>query len=132
MLLRYAMCRTTTALVISTMIDESLLDDIRQLNLSYLMLVQRMIRDDRTLAIFRLKLTPAMADALVAAPLSQLAKLANSNQLLCQLTIQDTASFNRLVEETPHEDVQRTHTALLLAGKQHVAPQPAQAEIHHG
>lgn len=108
-----------------SMTDEELLGEIRSLNLSYLLLVQRLLQADQTMAMLRLKIDAELANALSKAPISKLVKLANSNQLICQLSLQDAATFARLTDDTHHEDVQRAHTAILLAAQKTPATQPA-------
>ncbi|MFC0267343.1 flagellar transcriptional regulator FlhD [Kushneria aurantia] len=93
-----------------------LLDDIRNVNLSYLLLVQRLLNEDRTSAMFRLKISEQMADTLVSLPISQLAKLANSNQLLCHFSLTDATQLASLTSDQREDDLKRTHAAILLAG----------------
>lgn len=95
-----------------------LLDDIRNVNLSYLLLVQRLLNEDRTSAMFRLKLSEQMADTLASLPISQLAKLANSNQLLCNFSLNDASQLASLTTRQREDDLKRTHAAILLAGGQ--------------
>ncbi|OHV12043.1 flagellar transcriptional regulator FlhD [Kushneria phosphatilytica] len=98
--------------------NDNLLEDIRNVNLSYLLLVQRLINEDRSLAIFRLKISEHMADALGALPISELAKLANTNQLLCHFSLTDPGMLSTLTGPSRDQDLQRTHAAILLAGQQ--------------
>lgn len=100
-----------------SMTNDELLGEIRSLNLSYLLLVQRLLQADESMAMLRLKIDADLAEALGRAPISRLAKLANSNQLLCQLSLQNAQTFTQLTDDTLHEDVQRTHTAILLAAQ---------------
>ena len=65
----------------------SLLEDIRNVNLSYLLLVQRLLNEDRDQAMFRLKISAEMANVLSGLPISELAKLASSSQLLCHFSL---------------------------------------------
>jgi flagellar transcriptional activator FlhD len=43
---------------------DPLLEDIQEINLSYLLLMQRLISTDRETAVFRLKIDEEMADLL--------------------------------------------------------------------
>ena len=101
------------------MTTSHLLDDIRNVNLSYLLLVQRLLNEDRSAAMFRLKLNEQMADTLASLPISQLAKLANSNQLLCHFALVDPAQLSSLTTQQREDDLKRTHAAILLAGSMH-------------
>ena len=105
--------------------DNELLGEIRSLNLSYLLLVQRLLQADESMAMLRLKIDADMAQALGKAPVSSLAKLANSNQLLCQLSLHNAQTFSQLTDDTLHEDVQRAHAAILLAAQKTSAITPS-------
>ena len=62
--------------------NEQLLAEIREANLTYLMLAQNLIRKDRAAALFRLGLTEEAADLLGMLSTAQLLKIASSNMLL--------------------------------------------------
>jgi flagellar transcriptional activator FlhD len=59
------------------------LGSIRELNLSYLMLAQRVLAADREAAQTHLGLSSEMADTLLKLSPAQTEKLASSSQLLC-------------------------------------------------
>src|SRR5690606_24090739 len=78
-------CAAASQLDFSTMdSSNSLLAEIREVNLSYLLLVQRMLNDDLPAALYRLGLSQEVADVLRRLSLSQLMRLASSNALLCR------------------------------------------------
>lgn len=54
------------------------LDSIRDINLSYLMLAQRLLRDDREAGMFRLGLSAPLAELLSTLTLAQTTRLATS------------------------------------------------------
>ncbi|MDR6422621.1 hypothetical protein J2801_004913 [Paraburkholderia phenoliruptrix] len=55
--------------------SSELLDSIHEINLSYLMLAQRMWLEDRSVAMFRLGLSPEVATILSNLTLAQVIKL---------------------------------------------------------
>ncbi|MDR5741101.1 MULTISPECIES: flagellar transcriptional regulator FlhD [unclassified Caballeronia] len=59
------------------------LSAIRELNMSYLMLAQRVLASDREAAQSHLGLSAEMADALLKLSPGQAEKLASSSQVLC-------------------------------------------------
>lgn len=59
-------------------------DEIAEVNLSYLLLVQRLLREGEATALNSLGLTKPLADVLVNLSTAQLTKLAVSTQLLCR------------------------------------------------
>ena len=93
------------------------LNSIREINLSYIMLAQRMLRDDKPVGMFRLGLSSEVADLLAGLSLGQVAKLAASDQLLCFFRFNDHAMLSVLTQTTKHAGITPTHTAILLAGQ---------------
>jgi flagellar transcriptional activator FlhD len=93
------------------------LNSIREINLSYIMLAQRMLRDDKPVGMFRLGLSSEMADLLAGLSLAQVVKLAASNQLLCFFRFNDHSMLSVLTQTTKHGSITPTHTAILLAGQ---------------
>ncbi|MHB0775801.1 flagellar transcriptional regulator FlhD [Halomonas sp. WWR20] len=94
---------------------DSLLDDIRDINLSYLLLVQRLLSEDRATAMFRLKIGESMADLLSSLSVKQLSQLSRTNQLLCRLCFDDAAQLQQLVNNPREQGLGQTHAALLMA-----------------
>jgi flagellar transcriptional activator FlhD len=66
------------------MSNESILSEIRDINLNYLMLAQQMIRHDKPAAIFRLGISEDVANLIASLSNSQLTKLANSQMMLAR------------------------------------------------
>jgi flagellar transcriptional activator FlhD len=63
--------------------DSQTLDSIRELNLSYLLLAQRLLTEDREGAQASLGLSAEMAQTLSQLSPAQATKLASSSQVLC-------------------------------------------------
>jgi flagellar transcriptional activator FlhD len=93
------------------------LESIREINLSYLMLAQRMLSEDRPTGMFRLGLSAKLADLLSGLTLAQTAKLAACDQLLCFFRFNDHAMLGALAVPARQPDVARTHAAVLLASQ---------------
>jgi flagellar transcriptional activator FlhD len=99
-----------------------LLTEIREINLSYLMLAQSLIRQDRAEALFRLGLSEESADLIGALSSAQLLKIASSNMLLCRMRIDDSTIWELLSNNhgsgrTGNETTARLHASILMAGK---------------
>jgi flagellar transcriptional activator FlhD len=92
-------------------------DFIREINLSYIMLAQRMLREDKAIGMFRLGLSTEVADLLGQLTLAQCVKLASSDQLLCGFRFNDHAMLGALTQTAKNTDVAATHAAILLAGQ---------------
>ena len=92
-----------------------LLKHIYDINLSYLLLAQRLINEEKASAMFRLGINDEMADTLGQLTLPQMVKLAETNQLLCQFRFEDHNTIDRLTQESRVDDLQQIHTGILLS-----------------
>ncbi|HEY6612109.1 MAG TPA: flagellar transcriptional regulator FlhD [Pseudomonas sp.] len=98
---------------------DNLLDDIQELNLSYLLLAQKLLREDPVTAMFRLKLNPQTADLVAALSPKQLVQLSRTRQLLCRMVLDDAEQLARLTQGQREQGLGRIHAALLMSA---VAP----------
>jgi len=101
----------------SMSIGNTTLDELREVNLSYLMLSQRLLRDDRAMGMFRLGVSEQLADVLINLTLAQTVRLASSNQLLCRFRFDDHAILSNLTHSTKNVESASSHAAILLAGQ---------------
>lgn len=99
----------------------SFLDDIQDLNLSYLLLVQRLLNDDRESAMFRLNLDAELADTIAELSIKQLTQLSRTNQLLCHLRFSDADQLQLLIHNPRAKGFSQTHASLLMAGASRVS-----------
>ena len=100
-----------------------LLDEIRDINLSYLLLAKQMLRDDRVSAMYRLGINQDIADILDRLSSAQLIKMAASNMLLCRFRFDDRLIADMLSNDNRDQTVTKSHAAILMAGK------PAEAVV---
>ena len=102
------------------MTADQILAEIREANLSYLMLAQSLIRTDRDQALFRLGIgedTAAMIGTLTPA---QMMKIAGGNTLLCRFRLDDDLVWNLLTSHgkgAANDGMSRLHASILLAGR---------------
>ncbi|WP_313627453.1 flagellar transcriptional regulator FlhD [Kosakonia sp.] len=94
--------------------DEQM-QSIQDLNLSYLLLAQRLIREDKIAAGFRLGLNETTMETLRSLSLSQLIKLSSSGQLISRLRIDDDVMINCLTKDSRIDALQRLHTGIILS-----------------
>lgn len=94
-----------------------LFDEIREMNLSYLLLAQRMIREDRDLAVYRLGLSEELATVLDTLTPAQLIKMATSTTLLCRFRYDDGLILGMLTGHAREQPMARTHAAILGANR---------------
>jgi flagellar transcriptional activator FlhD len=102
------------------MTAEQILAEIREANLSYLMLAQSLIRTDREQALYRLGVsedTAALIDTLTPA---QMMKIASGNTLLCRFRMDDDLVWSLLTSHgkaAANDGVGRLHASILMAGR---------------
>lgn len=99
---------------------DQILQEIREVNLSYLMLAQSLIRSDREQALFRLGLSEQAADRLSSLSPAQVVKVASSNTLLCRMRMEDDLVWSLLTNHgkgTASDSVSRLHASILMAGR---------------
>ncbi|MDI1349304.1 flagellar transcriptional regulator FlhD, partial [Aquabacterium sp.] len=75
---------------------DQILMEIREVNLSYLMLAQSLVRSDREQALFRLGISETAANMLAMLTPAQIMKMASSNTLLCRMRIDDDLVWSLL------------------------------------
>jgi len=96
--------------------NTQLLEEIREANLSYLMLAQRMLRDDREEGMFRLGLSAEVAEIVAQLSPAQILKAAASNMLLAQFRFNDDVIWNLLTGHARDVKIAALHASLLMAG----------------
>lgn len=96
-------------------------EEIKEANLSYMLLAQQMIRDDKPGAVFRLGVSEELADLIVGLSPAQLLKMASANMLLCRFRFDERLLFNMITDYNRDRMMSQAHAAILMAG------QPAEA-----
>lgn len=103
------------------MTREQMLAEIREANLTYLMLAQNLVRMDKAEAVFRLGLNEESADLLAMLSAAQILKLASGNTLLCRFRVDDEMVWSLLTNHTSNkvgnEATNRLHANILMAGR---------------
>lgn len=95
--------------------SSEVLQEIREVNLAYLLLAQRLVRENQLEAMFRLGVSKEIADILAKLTPAQLVKLAASNMVLCRFRFDDHALLSSLTHTAKSHDMQQIHAAILLA-----------------
>jgi flagellar transcriptional activator FlhD len=103
------------------MTNEQMLTEIREANLTYLMLAQNMIRQDKAEALFRLGMSEEAADLIGALSTAQILKIASGNMLLCRFRVDDDIVWNLLTNHTinkvDNDATTKLHASILMAGR---------------
>lgn len=95
--------------------DAAALNDVREVNLSYLMLAQRLLRENRAAGMFRLGVDAQVAEILVGLSPTQILRLAGSSSVLYGFRLNDAALLAMLTREVLGGSLQQAHSAILLA-----------------
>lgn len=101
---------------------DQLMTEIRDLNLSFLMLAQAMIRKDKAQALFRLGMSESAAELLQQMSAQQLVRVASRNMMLCSMRFGDDVVWNLLTEShaparSEAANASRLHASVLMAGR---------------
>lgn len=92
-------------------------EDIRDINLNYLMLAQQMIKEDKPAAIFRLGIGQDLADVLAGLSPSQIIKMAASNMLLCRFRFDENLLLGMLAGYNKDRLASQAHAAILMSAQ---------------
>lgn len=91
------------------------LQSIHNLNLTYLLLAQRLIREDKFAVGFRLGLDGDILDTIKDLSLPQLIKMASTSQLICRLRMDDKEVIDCLTKASRIDALQQIHTGIILS-----------------
>lgn len=92
--------------------------EISDLNLTYMLLAQKLLRQDRAAAMFRLGISRELADMLVGMSLAQIVRLAATNFVLCGFRLDDVPSMVTMVHDQKDSVLQQAHISIVLAARQ--------------
>ncbi len=103
---------------------DNFLNEIRDTNLSYLVLAQAMIRSDKAQALFRLGLSEPVADMIVQMSPQQLVRIASRNGLVCGFRFDDELIWGLMTDshvprqgQLQESNADRLHASVLMAGR---------------
>jgi flagellar transcriptional activator FlhD len=102
------------------MSPEQILSEIRETNLSYLMLAQSLVRADREQALYRLGISEETATLLATLSPAQVQKLSASSTLLCRFRMEDDMVWGLLTSShkpSVNEQSAQLHAQILMAGR---------------
>lgn len=103
------------------MTNDQIQAEIREANLTYLMLAQNLIRQDKAEALFRLGLSEEAADMIAALSPAQVLKIASGNMLLCRFRVDDDIVWSLLtnhnVNKVDNDSTTKLHASILMAGR---------------
>lgn len=92
-------------------------ESIRDLNLTYLMLAQQMIKKNRAAAIFRLGISQDLADMISSLSPAQVVKMSNSDALLCRFRFNEKVLLNMVTSYNKNRLMGQAHAAIMMANQ---------------
>ena len=92
-------------------------EEIKETNLSYMLLAQQMIRDDKASAIFRLGVSEELAGLIVGLSPAQMLKMAASNMLLCRFRFDEQLLLNMVTGFSKDRMMSQAHAAILMSAQ---------------
>ena len=99
------------------MSTEQLHEEIKEANLSYMLLARQMIQQDREAAMFRLGISEEMAELISGLSPAQLLKMAATNMLLCRFRFDERLLLNMISDHDNDRMMAQTHAAILMVGQ---------------
>jgi len=103
------------------MTNEQILSEIREANMTYLMLAQNLIRQNKAEALFRLGMSEESAEIIAALSPAQVMRIASTNMLLCRFRVDDDIVWNLLtnhsVTKVDNDATTKLHASILMAGR---------------
>lgn len=94
-----------------------MLDEIRELNIAYLLLSQQMLREDPEAAMYRLGIGADVADLLTKLTAAQISRMAASSTLLCRFRCDDRPILEMLSGYGKERLLGSSHAAILMAAQ---------------
>lgn len=92
-------------------------ESIRDINLTYLMLAQEMIKSDKSAAIFRLGISQDLVDVIGKLSPAQMIKMAASNMLLCRFRFDEKLLLNMVTGYSKDRLMSQAHAAILMSAQ---------------
>lgn len=92
-------------------------EGIRDINLTYLMLAQQMIKEDKAAAIFRLGISQDLVEVISSLTPPQVIKMAASNMLLCRFRFDENLLLNMLTGYNKDRMMGQAHAAILMSAQ---------------
>jgi flagellar transcriptional activator FlhD len=99
--------------------------EIADLNLTYMLLAQKLLRQDKAASMLRLGISAEMADLLIGMSLSEVIKIATSNFVLCAFRLDELPIVKSVMQGDRQAALQQAHISIVLAAAQHQAASAA-------
>lgn len=95
------------------MFSPELENDISDVNIAYLLLAQRLLREDPAAGMLQLGIDRRQAEFIAGLAVSEIRTMSSANGLLCGLRVGELV--RRVLHNGHHEAVQRAHLFIVMA-----------------
>ena len=109
----------------SIALNSEIAREINDINLAYILLAQKMVKQDKAASMIRLGIGAKLADMLANMSITQIIKLSNSKFLIFSPRLDDEASIHAVGNEDKDSALQRAHMSILMAGRHSAAKNQA-------
>ncbi|MDR0564389.1 MAG: flagellar transcriptional regulator FlhD [Azoarcus sp.] len=92
-------------------------NEIRELNIAYLMLAQKILRSDRETALFRLGISKELADFIENLSAARLVRMADNPMLIPRFRFDDEQLARLMAGEGRDETASTLHAAIIAASR---------------
>ena len=99
----------------SANLDAATLTEIRDVNLTYLLLAQRLLREDFAIGLYRTGLSEETGHIIAQLSLQQTVALAGSNTLLCAFRLNDASLLSALSKTGVSGALQQARMTIALS-----------------
>lgn len=101
----------------SIAMNDEIAREISDINLAYILLAQKLVKQDKAASMMRLGIGSKLADMLANMSITQIIKLSNSKFLIFSPRLDDEASIHAVGSEDKDSALQRAHMSILMAGR---------------
>ena len=92
-----------------------ILEEIRDINLSYMLLAQQLLREDKISAMYRLGINEDVANILEKLTSSQLLTMADTNILLCRFRFDNNLIAEMLSNHNKDRALSQSHASIIIS-----------------
>lgn len=91
--------------------------EIKDTNLSYMLLAQQMIKEDKAASIFRLGVSEEMADLIAGLSPAQILKMSSSNMMLFRFRFDERLLLNMISDFNKDRMMSQAHATILMSAQ---------------
>lgn len=91
--------------------------EIKDANLSYMLLAQQMIKEDKVTSIFRLGISEELADLISGLTPAQIMKMAASNMMLFRFRFDERLLLNMISDFNKDRMMSQAHATILMSAQ---------------